>query len=126
MVFGHCWPRADYPWISLWCCSRPDGYVSRGIDFGSTGLHQPFPVLLRHPTLLGEPTFAHIDAAESQTRSYAMFIGVVPSDWRGVGDLVIEGGQLRLREATPGTATDTAGAPARTCSVSLGGSPLFA
>ena len=26
LVFGYCWQRADYPWISLWCCSRPDGY----------------------------------------------------------------------------------------------------
>jgi hypothetical protein len=43
-VFGYCWKRADYPWISLWCCEREGGYLSRGIEFGTTGLHKPFPV----------------------------------------------------------------------------------
>lgn len=74
LVFGYCWKRADFPWISLWCCERDDGYMSRGIEFGTTGLHKPFPMLAKHPTLFGLPTFLTLDAKESQTRVYAMFL----------------------------------------------------
>merc|ERR1719193_657451 len=70
LVFGYCWPRVDYPWISLWCCSRAKGYMARGIEFGTTGLHQPFPVLAKHPRLFELPTFAFVDAGEAQTRKY--------------------------------------------------------
>ena len=100
LVFGYCWKRADYPWISLWCCSRDDGYMSRGIEFGTTGLHKPFPMLAKHPTLFGLPTFHVLDAQESQTRGYAMFLAEVPEQYAGqvtgVSKVVMDGDQLTL------------------------------
>lgn len=100
LVFGYCWKRVDYPWISLWCCSRDNGYMSRGIEFGTTGLHKPFPMLAKHPTLLGLPTFLTLDAQESQTRSYAMFLAEVPAQYAGqvtgVSNVVMDGDQLTL------------------------------
>lgn len=73
LVFGYVWKKSDYPWISLWCCSRPEsGYMSRGIEFGTTGLHKPFPMLAKHSTLLDNlPTFLTLDAKEAQTRCAA-------------------------------------------------------
>jgi hypothetical protein len=100
LVFGYCWKRADYPWISLWCCSRDDGYMSRGIEFGTTGLHKPFPMLAKHPTLFGLPTFLTLDAQESQTRGYAMFLAEVPEQYAGqvtgVSNVTMDGAQLTL------------------------------
>jgi len=98
LLLGYVWPSVDYPWISLWCCSRDGSPCARGLEFGTTGLHQPFPILAQHPKLLGLPTFAHIDAGESQIRSYAAFLLRVPSDFSGVQTLSLSNGQLILTE----------------------------
>ena len=89
---------ADYPWISLWCCEREGGYMSRGIEFGTTGLHKPFPMLVRHPMLFDLPTFVSIDAQEKQTRAYAVFILEAPKDFKGVGTLTMDGDVLTATE----------------------------
>ena len=96
-MFGYCWKRSDYPWISLWCCERPDGYMSRGIEFGTTGLHKPFPMLVEHPQIFDLPTFLSLDAQEAQTRGYAMFLAEVPQDFAGVGRLAWDAGLGRRR-----------------------------
>lgn len=98
LVFGYVWPRDDYPWISLWCCSRDGVPCARGLEFGTTGYHQPFPILMRHPQLLGLPTLAFLDAGETRTRSYATFLVHVPNDWRGNQKLVLADGGLTLIE----------------------------
>mmetsp|Transcript_107336 Transcript_107336/g.346393 ORF Transcript_107336/g.346393 Transcript_107336/m.346393 type:complete len:364 (-) Transcript_107336:74-1165(-) len=97
-LLGYAWLTADYPWISLWCCSRGGHPCARGLEFGTTGLHQPFPILARHPRLLGLPTSSYIDAGESHTRSYVAFLQRVPDDFRGVGSVKVENGSLTLTE----------------------------
>merc|ERR1712217_822648 len=92
LVFGCIWPKEDYPWISLWCCSRDGVPKARGIEFGTTGLHQPFPILSRHPRLFDLPTFEFIDAGEKRTRSYACFMMQVPNDFAGVKELNLTDG----------------------------------
>merc|ERR1719215_657472 len=84
LLLGYVWLASDYPWISLWCCSRDGVPVARGLEFGTTGLHQPFPILSQHPKLLELPTFAFIDAGETQKRKYACFLLRVPDNFQGV------------------------------------------
>lgn len=98
LLLGYVWPTSDYPWISLWCCSRDGIPMARGLEFGTTGLHQPFPILSQHPRLLDLPTFAFIDAGASQKRSYACFQLKVPVGFQGVRDLSLEGSQIVLFE----------------------------
>eukprot|EP00927_Polykrikos_kofoidii_P030907 TRINITY_DN26586_c0_g1_i1.p1 TRINITY_DN26586_c0_g1~~TRINITY_DN26586_c0_g1_i1.p1 ORF type:complete len:376 (+),score=47.33 TRINITY_DN26586_c0_g1_i1:73-1200(+) len=97
-VFGYVWPSKDYPWISLWCSSSEGVPRARGLEFGTTGLHQPFGTLARHPMVFDLPTFAYIDADESCTRRYAMFIVSAPSDFRGVETIGIIGDMMTLVE----------------------------
>ncbi|CAE8614821.1 unnamed protein product [Polarella glacialis] len=102
MLLGYIWPAADYPWISLWCCSGSDGSArARALEFGTTGLHHPFPTLVRHPMLLDLPTFAHLDAGESCTRRYAVFVVPVPPDFQGVAEVSLSGdGEVTVLERT--------------------------
>lgn len=111
LLLGYVWPRADYPWISLWCSSLGGEPAARGLEFGTTGLHQPFSVLCRHPRLLGLPTFEHLDAGESRSRVFAFFLMRVPLDFEGVRSIVVEDKVLTLTEASderPRTFTATA------------------
>ena len=87
LLIGYVWPAKDYPWISLWCCSREGKPYARGLEFGSTGLHQPFHILARHPELLGLPTFKYLDAQENHLCMYTMFLLEVPKDFAGVADV---------------------------------------
>mmetsp|Transcript_52764 Transcript_52764/g.153446 ORF Transcript_52764/g.153446 Transcript_52764/m.153446 type:complete len:384 (+) Transcript_52764:48-1199(+) len=100
LLLGYVWRREDYPWISLWCSSRGGEPAARGLEFGTTGLHQPFPILCRHPRLLGLPTFEHLDTGESRSRRFAFFLLRVPLDFKGVRSLAVEDKVLTLTEAS--------------------------
>lgn len=104
LLLGYIWLAADYPWISLWCCSRNGSPCARGLEFGTTGLHQPFPILIQHPRLLGLPTFDHLDAGETRKRAYLAFLVRVPVDFRGVSTLTLRDKVLTLieRDVAPG------------------------
>jgi hypothetical protein len=75
LLVGYLWKSEDYPWLSAWRSSDADGApAARGLEFGTTGVHQPFPELAAMPTVLGRPTFSYLDAGASHTRSYCMFL----------------------------------------------------
>lgn len=102
LLLGYLWLASDYPWISLWCCSRDGVPAARGIEFGTTGLHQPFPIISRHPKLLELPTFAFIDAGETQKRKYACFLLRVPDNFQGVQEVSLNSGKVVLIERGSG------------------------
>lgn len=87
LLAGYIWKTADYPWLNLWRNTKDDKPAARGLEFGTTGLHQPFPVLAEKGRIFDTPVFAYIDAGEEQVRSYDMFLAKVPADFQGVGDV---------------------------------------
>jgi hypothetical protein len=70
----------------------------RGLEFGTTGLHQPFPALVKKGRIFDMPLYTYLDAGESATRSYAAFLVRIPDGFEGVGSLKQEDGKLVLRE----------------------------
>ena len=46
LLFGYVWPREHYPWISLWQHFDNNIIKYRGLEFGTTGLHQPFKTII--------------------------------------------------------------------------------
>jgi hypothetical protein len=74
-LLGYVWKRPDYPWIHLWQHWNEDTISYRGLEFGTAGIHQPFMEILNTATeLLGEKTFAYIDAGESVCKKYISFL----------------------------------------------------
>ncbi len=98
LLIGYLWKTKDYPWISHWRMSKDGKPAARGLEFGTTGLHEPFPVLLKKGRIYDRPLTAWLDAGESSTRSYTMFLLKVPADGRGIATLKVDGDRLRLRE----------------------------
>jgi hypothetical protein len=98
LLLGYIWRTADYPWLNIWRHVQGGKPLARGLEFGTTGLHQPFKVLAAKPRIFDRPTFTYLDAGESVTRSYASFLTKVPSDFQGVASVVYRGGQLVIRE----------------------------
>lgn len=104
LLLGYTWQTKDYPWLNIWR-HRENGRVkSRGLEFGTTGLHQPFGALVAQGRILSRPVFTHIDAGASVRREYLMFLAKVPGDYAGVDRLVVDSkaGDIVLFERSPG------------------------
>lgn len=98
LLIGYVWKTADYPWVSLWRDVHESKPAARGLEFGSTGLHQPFPILTTKGRIFGRPLFEFLDANQTVTKSYASFLLKVPADYAGVGSLRVENDRLILSE----------------------------
>jgi hypothetical protein len=98
LFFGYLWKRSQYPWIHLWQHYENDKIQYRGIEFGTAGIHQPFKEILdTATTLLGEKTYAYLDAGETVSKSYLSFIQPAPLEFTGVKDINISNGTLIIK-----------------------------
>lgn len=107
LLLGYVWSVREYPWFNAWRHVDKGRPAARGLEFGTTGLHQPYPVLARKGTIFGRPLFAFADAGESHTRTYSMFLvqanrgmaGVSSVESRGAGFVVkgVSGEELAVR-----------------------------
>ena len=98
LLIGYIWKRADYPWFNAWRFSAEGRPVARGLEFGTTGLHQPYPVLVRKARIFETPLFEYIDAGEKIKKSYAFFLLAIPPDYKGVEKLELKNQRLVLQE----------------------------
>jgi hypothetical protein len=98
LLLGYLFKTADYPWLNIWRHVQNGRPLARGLEFGTTGLHQPFPVLIGKPRIFGRPTFTYLDAGASATRSYAAFLLKVPQDFGGVDRVLYRAGSIAVQE----------------------------
>ncbi len=99
-LIGYLWKTSDYPWVSLWRDVHDGKPAARGLEFGSTGLHQPFPILAKKGRIWDRPLFEYLDAGEKMTKTYTAFLCPIPKDFKGVTTLRIEGEFLHIIEGT--------------------------
>jgi len=107
LLLGYLFSTTDYPWLSFWRHVQNGKPLARGLEFGTTGMHQPFPILTAKLSIWGKPTFQFLDAGASATRRYMGFLAKVPPDFTGVarvnygnGTIVIEERGGRNRQIT--------------------------
>ena len=98
LLIGYIFRTADYPWLNIWRHVQDGKPLARGLEFGTSGLHQPFPVLVSKPRILGRPTFAYLDAGESTTRVYTAFLMKVPRDFAGVNQVLYRAPSIVVQE----------------------------
>jgi hypothetical protein len=84
--------------LNLWRHVQDGKPLARGLEFGTTGLHQPFPVLMSKPRIFGRPTFTYLDAGASVARVYAAFLMKVPDDFAAVDSLLYRNGKIVVHE----------------------------
>lgn len=98
LLLGYIWKRRDYPWFNHWWHLKDGLPNARGLEFGTTGLHQPFPVLVKKREIFGRQLFEHLDTGHSTTKTYACFLCRIPADFGGVGNIAIDGVTLVITE----------------------------
>ncbi|MBI1356164.1 MAG: DUF4432 family protein [Acidobacteria bacterium] len=84
LLVGYVWKTAEYPWLSMWRHVADSKPLARGLEFGTTGLHQPYGILVEKGRIFGRKLFDHLDTGESKTRSFTGFLAEIPSDFQGV------------------------------------------
>src|SRR5262245_31000097 len=57
LLIGYIWLTSDYPWFNAWRDVQDNRPSARGLEFGTTGLHQPFPVLTKKGRIFDRPLF---------------------------------------------------------------------
>jgi len=107
LMIGYVWKTKEYPWLNIWrhvdANSKP---LARGLEFGTTGLHQPFQVLLQKGRIFDRPLVAWLEPGESQTRSYAAFLFKVPADYKGVSQVIVTKERITVKERGAGRGRD--------------------
>jgi hypothetical protein len=98
LLIGYIWKASDFPWFNAWRHVQDGKPLARGLEFGTTGLHQPFPVIVEKGRIFGRPILAYLDAGQTATRSYTCFLSKIPKGYRGVGRIQFENGRLTIFE----------------------------
>ncbi len=102
LLIGYIWKTSDYPWLNFWRNAQDGKPLARGLEFGTTGLHQPFPVLAEKGRIFGRLLFRYLDAGASETRRYLAFLLEIPQDFAGVASVERDGATLKVTERAPG------------------------
>jgi hypothetical protein len=98
VLIGYIWKTSDYPWFNAWRHAVDGRPAARGLEFGTTGLHQPFPILVKKGRIFDRPLYAYLDSGQTETRSYACFLFRIPQDYKGVARVTYANGRLMLHE----------------------------
>ena len=98
LLIGYLWSTAEYPWLNIWRHSENGKPQARGLEFGTSGLHHPFPILVDKGRIFGRPLYVHLDAGQIAVRSYLAFLFQIPEDYQGVASLAYRDRRLVIRE----------------------------
>ncbi len=104
LLIGYLWKLSEYPWLNIWRNVQNGRPAARGLEFGVTGLHQPFPTLVAKGAIFGRPLFEYIDSGQTITKSYIMFLAKTPSGFEGVRDVHLRGDDIvitPIRDGSP-------------------------
>jgi len=100
IMLGYLWERKDYPWINFWRSMKDGVPAAFGMEFGTTGLHEPFPVIAKKGKIFGQNIYDYIDAGEVITKSFTAFLAKIPSDYKGVEKIEVNNSAFTIKEKT--------------------------
>jgi hypothetical protein len=98
LMLGYLWEIADYPWINFWRSMKNGIPAAFGMEFGTTGLHEPFPVVAKKGQIFNRNIYDFIDASEVITKSFTAFLAKIPDDYKGVEKIEINNSVLSIKE----------------------------
>ncbi len=98
LMLGYLWETKDYPWINFWRSMGNGVPLAFGMEFGTTGLHEPFPVVAKKGKIFDRNIYAFIDANEVISKSFAAFLAKIPEDYKGVDSIEISNDLMIIKE----------------------------
>jgi hypothetical protein len=99
LMLGYLWRTSDFPWLNIWRYRQQGKVVARGLEFGTTGYHQPYATLVKQHQILGRKLFEYIDVGQTQERSYVAFVAEIPVGYAGVKSIEHQDGLIQITES---------------------------
>lgn len=108
LLIGYLWKREHYPWINIWKDWDKDTIRYCGLEFGTTGIHQPFIEILKlkKSAVFNEEIFRYIDAGEEIVKAYVSFLVECPIDFGEVEAVYVKNRSLFIRPCRSGDAIE--------------------
>jgi hypothetical protein len=100
LMLGYIWKTIDYPWINFWRSMNNGVPAAFGMEFGTTGLHEPLPVVAEKGKIFGRNIYDYVDAGEVITKSFTAFLAKIPSDYKGVEKIETANSTFTIKEKT--------------------------
>ena len=100
LMLGYIWKTIDYPWINFWRSMNNGVPAAFGMEFGTTGLHEPLPVVAEKGKIFGRNIYDYVDAGEVITKSFTAFLAKIPSDYKGVEKIETGNSTFTIKEKT--------------------------
>ncbi len=104
-LIGYVWKTADFPWIGDWQengrnTQKPWGgqVQARGMEFGTTPFGGTMQNVVSKGAVFGVPNHVWIGAGERKTVRYVAFMLEIPEGFKGVADVRVESGRIRVVE----------------------------
>ena len=98
LMLGYVWKIEEYPWINFWRSMENGVPMAFGMEFGTTGLHEPFPVLAKKGKIFDCNIYDFIDADEIVSKSFTAFLAKIPEDYQGVSEIEIGASAMIIKE----------------------------
>jgi len=98
LMIGYLWKTSEYPWINFWRSMENGNPMAFGMEFGTTGLHEPFPVVAEKGKIFGRNIYDFIDSGETLSKSFIAFLAKIPGDYQGVGEICICDSSFIIKE----------------------------
>lgn len=100
ILFGYLWKRSNYPWINVWQHYDGKKIKYRGLEFGTTGVHQPYNKIISNGKLriFDEPVVEYLDAGETVRKDYLSFLVKPERDIAEITGAVIDGDYINLMQ----------------------------
>ena len=98
LLIGYIWPEENTLGSTLGRHVRDGKPFARGLEFGTTGLHQPSPVLLEKGRFSAATSFTISTPTRPKFLPTPIFSWKFPSDFAGVADVEYSDGQLVVGE----------------------------
>ena len=98
LLIGYVWKTSDYPWLNVWHQTKDGKPWAKGLEFGTTGLGQPYDKLLGMASeFFGNNSFFFFDAGEVMEKKFVSFIIEVPENFENAEHLTIDGQRLVIK-----------------------------
>lgn len=84
LLVGYIWKTEDYPWINYWRDMKEGTPLAFGMEFGTTGLHEPLAIVAKKGKIFNRNIYDFIDAGEIIQKSFIGFLAKIPNNYQGV------------------------------------------
>jgi hypothetical protein len=98
VMLGYIWETKDYPWINFWRSMDNGVPAAFGMEFGTTGLHEPLPIVAKKGKIFGQNIYEFIDANEVINKSFTAFLAKIPADYKGVEKIEVNNSLFVIKE----------------------------